>query len=232
MQYYDTTNKTGIVNEVLSLVDSTITDYPIEDITRRVNIGLDRFMSLALQANDDWQFDDINHNDYPIGTKNLVSGQQDYTFPDEILDITRVEIKNSDGIWIVLDPIDQNDISVGLEEYNKTDAVPKAYDKLGNSMFLYPAPNYNSTDGLKVVYKRNAKRLLDTDTTLEVGIPTIFHGYLAYMAALPFAISKGLNTVNQLQARIDKFERDIQDHFATRQKDKKMILQTKRISGR
>jgi len=178
-------------------------------------------MYLALFNDGQWLFDDFNQTDLPVGVANLVSGQYDYEFADEVLVVQKVLTKDSTGAWTELTPYDFED-----DELNNlwklttgNSGSPVRYQKLAHSILLDPVPNYASTGGLKVVFKRNAPRFVSTDTTADPGIPSIFHVYLARYASLPFLIEKNLPQANGVAALIQQDEQAIKDYFSVRSKD-------------
>ncbi len=221
----------SIVDEIDSLCDSDSTSYPIADKIRRVNIGLDEVSSTILKADGTWEFDDLNNTDLPIGTATLVNGQQDYSFASELLVVTRVEIKDSDGNWVKLTPFDQQELDIALEEFNKTDGMPIYYDKSGDSIFLYPAPataNVTLTAGLKVYFKRNMSKFTTSDTTKSPGFASPYHSILAYIAALPYCMKYKQDRVDRYERKVEKIKKEIEKFYGKRNKDvrKRIIART------
>jgi len=92
MIFNDTTPEAqGIVQDVYFEASTNATAYPIADLTRNANRGLDNAVALILGADSRWQFDSTNATDLPIGTTSLVSGQKDYTFDNDYLVIKSIE---------------------------------------------------------------------------------------------------------------------------------------------
>ena len=193
MEFSNTTTKIGIIQEVDRICGTDDNNYTLKDKTARVNAALDRFTSLALTSDGFWTFDDLNKGDLPIGTADLVSAQQDYEFADEILVVQKVLIKDAAGNYKEIAPVNMRD-SNGNYIWTKpsgNSGTPNKYQKFAHSILLDPIPNYNSTDGLKVVFKRNAVKFVSTDTTTECGIPSIFHPYICRMASFPYVSKYG-----------------------------------------
>jgi len=219
--FSDTSTEDGIVQEIDRICGTTASIYTLKAKTARVNQGLDRFFYLALLGDGTWQFDDSNQTTLPIGTADLVSGQLDYSFASELLMISKVLIKNSAGNWAELPQVDQSQgsaLNIYAPPISNPGGIPTAYDILGNSLLLDPIPNYASTGGLKVVFKRNASKFVSSDTTKVPGIPSLFHNYLCRYAALQWAIEKKLPFKNDLAQLVQVDEAAIQDFLANRNK--------------
>lgn len=223
MKFYDATTEDAVVQEVWRICGATANTYTLKQVTARVNQALDRFFYLALSENGDWQFDDSNYTDFPIGTTNIVSGQQDYSFPAELLNVTKVLAKDSTGNWRELIPVDQNEpLARNIWELPTSNSgAATRYDIFSNSIFLDPIPNYSSSNGLKVVYGRNASKFVSTDTTKEPGIPSLFHPYLCRHAALSFLIEKKLPQLTSVSQQVLIDEEAIKDFIANRNETKK-----------
>jgi len=229
MVFSDTVGGQGIVQEIDFLVNTDSVKFPIADKTRIINRWYEKVVGRILEADGRWQFDDTNYSTLPIATTDLVTGQQDYSFATRFLRITRVEMKDNTGRWIEIDPIDQNDPRRrSLTEWGNQNGVPWCYDKLADSIFLYPRPNYNSTAGLKAYFQRTADLFTTTDTTKEPGFASIFHRILAVGPALEFAQANGLSDakIRVYRDEVNQLEQDIKEFYAKRSKDEQVGLRT------
>ena len=79
MVFSDSSTKQGLVEEIDFLLGTDATDYPTAQKTRNINRWFDRVISLILQADAKWEWDDTNYTDLPIATASLVANQQDYS---------------------------------------------------------------------------------------------------------------------------------------------------------
>lgn len=198
----------------------------LKGFTSRINNALDRFYALAFQYDALWNMDDRRYADsdaeLPIATTNLVSGQADYLFSSELLAVTQVFIKDSGGTWRELSPQDdKNSPNIYL---GATSGVPTHYELVGNSIYLNPTPNYNSTGGLKVTFKRNGVKFSYTDGGVAVGIPSLFHAYLARYASLPYLMEKGMPHAGQFSQLINQDEEAIAKFVSNRAKPKRISI--------
>lgn len=222
MDFSNSTTEDGLIQEVDRICGSSDNTYSLKAKTARINHALDRFVTLALQSDGEWQWDDYNQTDLPIGTANLVSGQYDYSFASELLSVTKVLVADSAGNFYELDQVDQYDKRARniFQQPSGNSGIPNKYDVLGNSILLDPIPNYSYTAGLKVVFKRNAVKFVSTDTTTDPGIPSLFHPYLCRYAALPYLIEKKLPQRADVAAQIVQDEEAIKDFMANRDRTK------------
>lgn len=218
MEFSNSTTEGGIIQEIDRICGTSDNTYSLKAKTARVNQALDRFVALALQSDDEWQWDDVNQTDLPIATANVVSGQYDYSFASELLSVTKLLIADSAGNFSELPQVDQYDWGARniFIQPSGNSGTPNKYDVVGNSILLDPVPNYSYTAGLKVVFKRNAIKFTSTDTTTEPGIPVLFHPYLCRYASLPFLIEKKLPQRGDVAAQIAVDEATIVDFMANR----------------
>ena len=234
MVYSNTSTRAGIIELLEDLTNTqsaTSSSYPLATKTRDINNAFAKYMQLAISSAGRWQVDDTNQTDYPIIKTNLISGQQDYSFTvdetgNQILDIERVEILDSAGIAHLLKPLDDKDIqNQAMTEFMKNGGIPLFYDKTSNGIFLYPAPNYNSTSGLKIYTSRTPSYFLSTDTTnKKPGIPDMFHEYLALRPAYYYCLRTGMSIANNYLAEMQDLESRIKEYYRDRNKDETMKM--------
>lgn len=212
MVFNDTTTSQGIVQDTYFEASANSSSYPIADLVRNANSALDMVLTLILGADSRWQFDSTNATDLPIGTTALVSGQKDYSFDSEYLVIKSIECSDGQGHWTKLIPIDNYDEEVALSEFQLTNGVPKYYDKMGESILLYPSTNYSiaPTDpvpgGLRAYFQRKIDYFTVSDTTKEPGFAKHLHKYISLYCAYVYACAKDTAKQNQLAKRIAYYE--------------------------
>ncbi len=234
MVFNDETTKQGIVQDAYFEASANSSSYPIADLTRHANQALDEMVSLAINSNGTWQFDDSNNTDLPIGTTALVSGQADYTFDDEYLTIEEIRILPSGATqWEILKPVDKNDPTMKdlLLSYENISGTPEYYDKFGETIMLYPKPNYSQASSLKAFFQRKASYFTTTDTTKEPGFPKHLHKYIPLYCAFSYASAKGLPKKNDLYQRLQTEAQRIKDHFSMRPKDEEYIITSEYINS-
>lgn len=208
MVFNDTTTSQGIVQDTYFEVNADATTYPVADLTRNANAALDNVVTLILGADQRWQFDSTNSTDLPIGTTDIVLGQQDYSFDEEYLVIKSIEIADASGKWTRLIPIDNMSLDEreALSGFETVNGTPMYYDKMGDSILLYPAPNYNYTAGLRAYFQRKIDYFVASDTIKEPGFAKHLHKYIPLYCAYVYACAKDLVKQSVLKQRLAFYE--------------------------
>lgn len=228
MVFSNPTDRTGIIELIednTTTQSATTSSYPLKTKTRDVNNAYANYFMIGVETEGRWQLDDTNHTKYPIITTALTANQQDYTFTvdeqsNQILDIYRVEILDSNGHGLELTPIDQFDIQgQALTEFMEDAATPQYYDKTANGIILYPKPNYTNAAGLKIYFNRTPSYFASTDTTKTPGIPDMFHEYLALRPSYQYCLRKGLPQTASLKQDMVAMEASIRSYYMNRSKD-------------
>lgn len=210
---------------------SGVSDFPDATLVVEANNALERIVSLINSADGRWQFDDTNNTDQPIATTDLVLNQKDYALSTSHLEITRAEIKDANGNWQKLIPIDQSDVyNQSLTDFLKTTGTPVYYDKLANSVFLYPSPNYAQAASLKLYFERGPSYFITSDTTKSPGINTLFHDLIPYWIAYNFAIANGKENAQLLLTEIQRKEDAMIEYYALRAHDDPIRLKSRYVS--
>jgi hypothetical protein len=244
LQFNDTSpSKNGLIQECETQVFgnygviSSDADL-LATFTRNLNNALNMVASMIMSSDGRWQWDDNNNTDFPIATTNLVTTvgaeQQDYSFDVTFLKILRVEVQDADGNWHLLKPIDKEDIyNQSLTDFLKTAGLPKYYDKIGNSLFLYPKPlgtAVTSSLGLKVYYQRPPAYFTISDTDTVPGINSLFHKLVALIASRDYALDRGMANAKTLVERVVEGQEALTEFYTLRNKDEHLGLRPRRRS--
>lgn len=217
MVFNDTVNKNGLIQQCeINLFGDTPfgqisgNTNRLSIFTNYLNEAASRYSHIALMSDFNWEWDDRNQTDLPIGTTTVVTGQQDYAFATEHIIITGVEIKNNAGIWVALQELDEryfteNNVSISQYLGNAT-GMPYQYTKVANSVFLFPAPNYTQTASLKVHFKRGPSYYVSTDITKPQGFSDLQATYLSDYASWKYAFARSLPLADRLRQEIQIWE--------------------------
>lgn len=236
ISFSDTTNKDGLIQNIedecgFNDGDISGSTTKLKKFTSDINNALDEIFALIFKTGGTWQFDDVNHVDYPIITTNLNSGQRDYAFSTDeqgniVLDIYKVMIKNPSGVYVEIYPVDQQ--SANNTNYNVDSIVdgqgktgtPIRYDKTANGIFLDPIPSYTSESGLKLFINREASRFTTSDTTKKAGFSGLFHYLLVLIPSYKYArIHLPPADRDRLKIDIGEMKGELIKHYGKRERD-------------
>ena len=213
------------------LTSTNASSFPDTSLIPEANNALDRVTSLIMQSDGRWQWDDENNTDLPIATTALVAAQQDYTVAVTHLQVIRVEVKDNvtpTSAWHKLLPIDQADVyDQSLTDFLKSNGLPRFYDKIGNSFFLYPAPDYSQSASLKLFFKRGPSYFVTGDTSKQPGFNQLYHELIPLWISYNFAIANGKENANLLMQQIVQKEDALKDDYSVRSKDDHISLQAR-----
>lgn len=199
-----------------------------------INNAYERVVSLILQSDGRWQWDDTNQTDLPIATTTVTASQQDYALAVSHLKIDHVELKDSNGNWAPLTPYDNEDFDGSpITQQSTATGVPTHYDVLGNSVFLYPAPNFTQAASIKVYFQRGPAVFTTGEVSTGTKIPgfnSLYHDLIPLWVAYNYAISNGLPTANGFLAAIERQEKQLVLDYSKRNPDDRQIMKMRGIS--
>lgn len=232
----------NIQSKIYFLTKTNSTSFPTADMVVLANNAMERVASLIEQSDGRWQYDDTNQpttdqgdgtGGLPVATTALVSAQQAYSLATNFLNIQRVELKDEDGNWRKLQPIDQADVyDQAITDLMSGGGTPVYYDKLGSSILLYPTPDYAQTASLKVFYTRPPIAILSSDissTTIKPGFNALYHDLIALWVAYDYAVANGLPNANQLMVEITRKEDALKEDFSLRSADEHIRLSARQV---
>lgn len=222
MQISDTTNDTGLFQDIDFLCDTDSTSFPTKDKARLMNRWYYKVIDRIDKANRYWDYDDTNQTDAPIATATLVDAQRDYALPADLLTLKQVEVKNSSGDYEILKHVDVRESNTPLDELYETDGMPEYYDAIGESIYLYPAPataQVTTAAGLRIHYTREVDAIAATDTTQQPGFAEPFHRILSLGASQDFFVKNGeQEKATALRAEIEALLNELDEFYGQRDK--------------
>jgi hypothetical protein len=110
--------------------------------------------------------------------------------------------------------------------------VPQYYDKIANSVFLYPVSSYSQAASLKVYFQRPPSYFTSSDTTKVPGFNSLFHNLVALIACREYALDRQMPVAKSLAERVQIGLQDISDAYTLRNKDEVIGVRAKRINAR
>jgi len=228
MQYSDTTNKDGIIQQIefrTNIGDAGISGDPtlLKQITGQVNDFYMKATGLLISADGQWKWDDSNHTNQPVATTDLVADQTDYTVIAKLpsvaqdwLQVERVNIKDASGSFYTLFPKDRSKFSTPRTERETVSGQPSSFDFDGASIFLDAKPNYSSTGGLEIVFARAPLLFASDDTTKKPGFASVYHEYLVLGPTYIWEKYKSVGNPEQTKRDMAEMEQKMSMHYANR----------------
>jgi hypothetical protein len=130
-----------------------------------------------------------------------------------------------------LDPITQQGLKrgaeVALEEYMPNNGTPIQYQAVGNSVFLYPTPNYNASAALKIYFTRGPNYFAIGDIPSGTKVPgfnALFHQLLSLWPAYDYCITNLPELAAGYFQKIQLLESSINDFYGLRFHDSRPRL--------
>lgn len=215
----------------------------LQVFTNLINQALDKVTYELLTSSNTWQWDNYNETDFPEADTDLISGQQDYSLDVSHLVVREVSVLDSAGQRIKLIPIDEAnfdlvDSNTSIEQFFDSNGTPKYFDLIGNSIRLYPAPNYNmrftqeGQRGLQIKTLRAHEYFTTADTTKTPGFASIFHPIVSALACAEYAVINTHENVTNLVALADKELKKLQKFQSSRQRNRNTRLIAKYRTSR
>jgi len=213
-------------SDVDFLCGYTSATYSPTNKRRNMNIAYADVARIIWESDGGWRFDDTNATTLPKAYTTLVHNQQDYTLPTTAQRITRVEVKDVNGNWLKLNPLDPQEVHTGLPEFlGGENGTPLYYELTGRSLLLYPTPSSASvtlTSGLMLFVDRDVTELAVTATTTEPGFAKPFHRILAYAASIDF--TQDQNQRQFLAMQKDRLEEGMKRFYSKRAPEVKTAI--------
>jgi hypothetical protein len=217
----------SLYHDALWLVDADSNVFPVEAFMRSANFALDYVVRKILTVSGRWQYDDTNNDTVPVDRTPLIGGQNQYVLADKHLRVLRVRVKDTNGTYRTLKPKDDRDMSD--DDLSKV-GTPEYYDKVGRSIFLYPSPDYSADAGVEISFQMGSNYFSTADTTKEPGFDSIFHRYVSLIPAREYAMKYAQQYLNLIDTEIQRLDKDLLEHYATRDVDDAPFLSTERTT--
>jgi hypothetical protein len=236
-QFSESTNNTGIVQQVRDMARVDSTQWPTSRIVNSTNNWLDKVTGYAIGADRRFQWDDTNHTELPEGKRDLTISVTDYSFlTDEqgntILTLTKVELL-SGGYYTPLEPVDKNDENYDETSFGQVSGSPSQYDKIADNIIrLDKIPTATVTNGLRFTFQRTPSYFAATDTTKSPGVAPILHRGFVIAGAYDCSLTLGLQNLQPLSIEMAKEEQFMKDYFGNRGMDNLQIITPSSISFR
>lgn len=228
----------AVVSKARELVEADSTSYTDASILINLNLWYHKVVSMILSAQDESDYDDPNHGDYPELTFPLVANQRDYSIgvSEKVLNVKRLDITYDGVNYYKAEPIDSGELGEGMGNDTTVDArftkTAPVYDYKYGAFWIYPrasaADIAAGAQGI-VQWQRQMKELVAGDITtgtLVLGFDDTWHPMVAYGAAFEYALVHQLPVKEDLAAVLVDYEQRLKAHYSRKQLDRKYQLKS------
>lgn len=237
MQFSDTSNYDGLIQaceDKTNLGDGTISGDTVllKKFTVHINNTERDLIREIMLAQDDFDWDDNNRTNFPIGTFPLTTNR-DYNLPASLgfLRLKRVDISYDGKNYVQAKPIDSAVLPSGLGNDTTVDgnfsrSAPR-YDPKANGFWLYPRATADDvTAGAKarIEFVRTLDPFAYTDTTKKPGIDELFHELIAIGASLKWTIDKDKDKAKNLKVLYDEGIANLRLWYGNKDKDAQLLF--------
>lgn len=219
------------------MTGQSTTSYP--NATRLIDINnhLQKIVGMIFDSQDETDYDDPRHSDYPIVTTPLTINR-DYTIPvsEKVLRIKNVSISYDGSTLYRASPLEINATTNPSAPSSATganttidqnyDTVNPRYDVKYNSIWIYPKPTQAQVDAggyMVIEWDRQPSpfTLSDLTTGTEVpGIDDTFHMMLALGPSIDYCVPLQLPQRKDFQEQYNDLEARLRRQYSTKQKDR------------
>lgn len=200
-------------------VDTNTSDFSNARMVRQINIAQDDVVSIILENDGAFEWDEEAYGDLNEGTLTINAGQKAYNLAEDenfanILSVIKGLCKDAGGNWYEIKRFHPDYIETSYDTFEDRSGTPTQYRLSGKKLLLYPTPNTTISNGLKIFFIREPKPITVNDTTRELSIPSIFHKLVAYKVAYNYAVSKRMDNKNDILNMIFREEEKLGLHMA------------------
>lgn len=229
-----------IDSKVTSLTGASTTSYTAAQKVIDYNLVCENIVGMILDSQDESDYDDPNHGDFPILTVDLVINQRDYGLPvaDYLLEVKDVNVTYDGGAtWKKAHPIDRSNLSDNVGNDTLLDSQfskdEPRYDTEGMSFFIYPM----LTEGTGQLTARGSRAPYKVTTsdwstgTKSPGFDSTFHAMVPYGMAREYGVSKRQKALaKDMSDEYSTQEVRLRRQYGRKQKDRNMRLQAEEIN--
>lgn len=210
-----------------------------------VNNAYHKVASMIFDSQDESDFDDINHADYPDLTVPLVANQRDYAIAqsERVVSVKKVSISYNGTDVYTATPLDSGETELPGNAGNATaettldsyfSKTAPRYDYRNNAFFIYPRANASDVAAGGYAYFEWSREVDPftsgqvTTGTREPGLPSAYHILIPQLAALDWCTSKGKTMqVSVLAEMIKDNEARLRREYGKKNRDRRLALQAR-----
>lgn len=232
LEFSDSVNNDGIVQQVRSLMRVDSSQWPTIKIVNSCNNWLDFLTGYAIGNDKRFQWDDTNHTKLPEGTTDLVANQTDYAFlADEqgnnIVTLLGISLKHTNNQETPLILIDRSDPDYDPTTFGINSGTPTYYDKIADNIIRLdtkPSATDATNYDLKFKFQRTPSYFTASDTTKTPGFSPLLHRGFVVASAYDGALTLGLPNLQALAVEREKEEQKVIQYFSDRNNDQEVVI--------
>mgnify|MGYP001546091841 CR=1 FL=1 len=193
-------------------IDVTDTNrWTDEKINRGINLHNRQAYILIYKKEGFWV---SGEKEYAI---DLVNGSNTYSIPNDIHMVSRVEVKSSSNSdYAKLTPFNERQIDTTIYSSNQLQNVYRIQNR---NIIIYPTPDEDITDGMKLIGKAYPDELSDDLDELNVSISHI--DYIIAGCAYDYTLAKTDNRLSVFNQVFEQAKKDLQAD-APKQQNKRL----------
>jgi hypothetical protein len=249
MQFSDTTNKNGLIQDcefLLELGDAGISGNStlLKQFTSLINQSRRRRELQIIRTQGEYSWDDFNYSDddgFAKAIANLSATDRDYRLPaadgsstlSSFLRLQKLAVLDINGQEHTLDITDLPEAD--LNRLYSTAGLPQVYKRIGTQVKIWPiavSTHCTMTSGWIVYYQRIGKNFASSDTTAEPGFAAPFHRLLSLDACIDYAgTRKGMeHKLPFLTSSRDQLETMMMDFYSKSDDNKSELVKGKYVN--
>lgn len=214
MQFKDHPQQQDLCSDADYWASTNINTYTITMKVRNANFGLSEATRKITKADKSWKHISTNSDTIPIDVTDLVANVPDYSLSSKHVKISRVRIKNKQGVFVTLNTVTEEELT---DEDLNTTGVPTKAVLVGGSVLLYPMPDYGQDEGVELTYQPWSNDYFTVDDDVkEPGFNPDFHRLISLYMARDYCAIFNPKRLALIMDQINRMETDIENHFEER----------------
>lgn len=228
MQFSDTTNKTGLVEDTDFWAGTDSTSYPLVDKARNINRHYYVVVADIERVAGRSQRSDSNLASLPYVDLTMVEGTHQVALPEANSKIHAVEVKDDLGNYVRIREVDFSDKPTTISSRTTTSGFPTEYDVIGSWLYLDPPPTSTEVtlnSGLRVWTSPEIDAFVSTDTNQEPGFAEPFHRILSLGAAHDYLVINGPpEKADRVLQKYELLREELRNFYADKNRDTRIRI--------
>lgn len=230
MQFSDTSDLNGLIEDITFITKVDTQEYKLKDRTRNANQWYFRTIKDIIAAVKENAFQDTSltsgtDNSWTVdasdgsATRNITNGTRGYALPTTNRPwlIYRVAYMRDGTNFYDSVPFHIGSVAGNMNETNidsNIDQTKPMHRYNGDTILLYPKPNANVTGGIKIWYIREPASFLSTDTTKLAQVNAAFHRIISLGASYDYFMSRGKPMAATVRQELEQLRTELREFYS------------------